>query len=155
MKLITFQVATPVGKFSRVGALWNETIVDLNMAYTLMLAEKGEAQPYRVAETGVPATMLEFLQGGSSSMNKAREAFQFVTVNDISVPGPDGDFRALRPRRRRTACRRWSRSSAVPGCRCRHAGPTGPQAYWRRRPTVRRSGRRRRSGRPLSTECRQ
>ena len=97
MKLLTFQVATPVGKFSRVGALWNETIVDLNMAYTLMLAEKGEAQPYRVAGVGVPTTMLELLQGGPSSMSKAREAFQFVTVNGLMPQGPDGETILYKP----------------------------------------------------------
>ena len=33
MKLITFQISTPVGLFTRVGALHGERIVDLNMAY--------------------------------------------------------------------------------------------------------------------------
>lgn len=89
MKLVTFQIATPVGKFARVGALWNETIVDVNMAYTLMLAEKGEGQPYRIANAEVPPTMLELLQGGTSSMNKAQQAFQYVTPRSRLSQGPD------------------------------------------------------------------
>ena len=91
MKLVTFQIATPVGKFARVGALYNQTIVDLNMAYTLMLEERGEAQPYRLAGAEVPPTMLELLQGGVSSMNKARRALQYVSPMSRSIQGPDGE----------------------------------------------------------------
>ena len=91
MKLVTFQIATPVGKFARVGALYNQTIVDLNMAYTLMLEEKGEAQSYRLAGAEVPSTMLELLQGGASSMNKARRALQYVIPRSGTIQGPDGE----------------------------------------------------------------
>ena len=91
MKLVTFQVFTPVGKFARVGALWNKRIVDLNMSYTLMLAEKGEAQPYRLAAAEVPFTMLELLEGGVSAMDKVRQAFHFVTEKGGPVMGPEGE----------------------------------------------------------------
>ena len=33
MKLVSFRVQTPVGAFIRVGALYGESVVDLNMAY--------------------------------------------------------------------------------------------------------------------------
>lgn len=91
MKLVTFQVGTPVGKFARVGALHEESIVDLNMAYTRMLADKGEAQPYRLAAAEVPFAMLEFLQGEVSAMERAREALQYIREKDHSVQGPDGE----------------------------------------------------------------
>lgn len=91
MKLVTFQVHTPVGKFARVGALHNETIVDLNMAYQRMLADQGEAQPRRLATGEVPSSMLELLQGEVSAMNRAREAFHYISDNDHSVYGPDGE----------------------------------------------------------------
>lgn len=91
MKLVTFQVSTPIGKFARVGALHNETIVDLNMAYTLMLADNQESQPHRLAGAEVPPTMKEFLEGGPSAMDKARKAFSHVTERQKPVQGPEGE----------------------------------------------------------------
>jgi 2-keto-4-pentenoate hydratase/2-oxohepta-3-ene-1,7-dioic acid hydratase in catechol pathway len=91
MKLVTFQVETPVGRFARVGALQKASIVDLNMAYTRMLADKGEAQPYRLAIAEVPSTMLEFLQGEVSAMERAREALHYVGEKDHTVQGPNGE----------------------------------------------------------------
>jgi 2-keto-4-pentenoate hydratase/2-oxohepta-3-ene-1,7-dioic acid hydratase in catechol pathway len=91
MKLVTFEISTPVGRFVRVGALHHQTIVDLNMAYALMLAELGEAQPYRLAGAEVPTTMLELLEGGTSAMNKASHAFDVVTQMDGPPHGPSGE----------------------------------------------------------------
>jgi 2-keto-4-pentenoate hydratase/2-oxohepta-3-ene-1,7-dioic acid hydratase in catechol pathway len=91
MKLVTFEVTTPVGKFERIGALREGVIVDLNMAYTRMLADQGEAQPYRLAAAEVPSPMLEFLQGEVSAMNRARDAFHYISEKGHSVQGPDGE----------------------------------------------------------------
>ncbi len=71
MKLVTFAVRTSIGTFQRVGALHGDagsTIVDLNMAHAAMLAERNEAQPYRLSKAMVPSTMLELLEGGPSAM---------------------------------------------------------------------------------------
>ena len=59
MKLVSFQVRTPVGTFTRIGALHNASIVDLNMAQARRLTDQGETQPRRLADAQVPATMLE------------------------------------------------------------------------------------------------
>ncbi len=91
MKLVTFQVSTPVGKFARVGACFNDTIVDLNMAYTRMLSDQKEAQSYRMAQAGVPSTMMELLEGGHSAMDRARTAFQYVTGEGEARQGPEGE----------------------------------------------------------------
>ena len=91
MKLVTFEIPTPVGKFVRVGAVHSQSIVDLNMAYALMLAESGEAQPYRLAGAEVPTTMLELLEGGTSAMNKASRAFDTVKQMDVPPHGPSGE----------------------------------------------------------------
>lgn len=91
MKLVTFQVATPVGRFKRIGALVEGTVVDLNMAYTRMLAERREAQPYRLARAEVPSTMVEFLEGGSSALDKARQALATVMEERGSRTGPEGE----------------------------------------------------------------
>ena len=67
MKLVSFQVATPVGQFVRVGAIHDSFIVDLNTAHVRMLADAGETRPYRLAHAQVPSTMLEFLESGRST----------------------------------------------------------------------------------------
>jgi 2-keto-4-pentenoate hydratase/2-oxohepta-3-ene-1,7-dioic acid hydratase in catechol pathway len=90
MKLISFQVATPVGRFTRVGALHHARVVDLNMAYAASLAAAQEAQPRRLADAQVPASMLEFLEGGASTMAAARRALEY-TAGGESVTGPSGE----------------------------------------------------------------
>ncbi|MET0514253.1 MAG: fumarylacetoacetate hydrolase family protein [Nitrospiraceae bacterium] len=91
MKLVSFQVRTAVGLFTRVGALHGERIVDLNMAYVRLLAEERETQPRRLADARVPATMLEFLEGGASTMAAARRAFEDVVGRRGTVIGPEGE----------------------------------------------------------------
>ncbi len=94
MKLITFSLTTPVGTFTRVGALQGNTggtIIDLNMAYTAFLADRAESRPYRLAKAMVPSTMLELLEGGPSAMGRAREAFDFATDQGPQVVGPEGE----------------------------------------------------------------
>jgi 2-keto-4-pentenoate hydratase/2-oxohepta-3-ene-1,7-dioic acid hydratase in catechol pathway len=90
MRLVSFQVHTPVGRFVRVGALHEQSIVDLNMAYASMLGRQNEAQPYRLANAVVPPTMLALLEGGGSAMAAARQAFDYA-VRDGSVQGPEGE----------------------------------------------------------------
>ncbi|OQW32918.1 MAG: hypothetical protein A4E19_06085 [Nitrospira sp. SG-bin1] len=91
MKLVSFRVKTPVGTFTRVGAIHRQQIVDLNMAYARWLADQQEAQPYRLAGAQVPPTMLEFLEGGSSTIAAARRAKDYVTALPASVKGPSGE----------------------------------------------------------------
>lgn len=91
MKLVTFQIGTTVGKFARVGALHQNTVIDLNMAYTRMLADAGEPQPYKLAGAGVPTSMLALLQGEVPAMNRAREAFLYVLNTHHAIQGPDGE----------------------------------------------------------------
>ena len=78
MKLVSFLVTTPVGTFPRVGAMHDQNIVDLNMAYARWLNDQREAQPYRLANAQVPSTMLEFFEGGISTMAAARHAFDYA-----------------------------------------------------------------------------
>lgn len=91
MKLVSFQVNTPVGTFTRVGAIHGRQVVDLNMAYVRWLADQQEAQPYRLANAQVPPTMLGFLEGGSSTIAAARRAEDYVTTLPTSVRGPSGE----------------------------------------------------------------
>jgi len=91
MKLVTFQIGTPLGPFFRVGALHGEHVVDVNMAYVRWLADQGEAQPRRLADAQVPSSMLAFLEGGPSTMATARRALDYVNSIGSSVQGPDAE----------------------------------------------------------------
>lgn len=90
MKLVSFRVSTPVGTFTRVGAIHHQQVVDLNMAYVRWLADQQETQPQRLANAQVPPTMLEFLEGGPSTLAAARRAKDYVTTLSLSK-GPFGE----------------------------------------------------------------
>jgi 2-keto-4-pentenoate hydratase/2-oxohepta-3-ene-1,7-dioic acid hydratase in catechol pathway len=90
MKLVSFEVPTPVGTFVRLGALHGDMIVDLNMAHAGVLAAS-EAEPYRLALAQVPPTMLEFLEVGKSAMDAARRAFKAAIGEGASMRGPRGE----------------------------------------------------------------
>lgn len=91
MKLVSFQVRTPVGAFVRAGALHREAIIDLNMACARLLADRGEAQPHRLARAMVPATMIELLEGGGGAMTRAREGFDYAIRLGDRLEGPEGE----------------------------------------------------------------
>jgi 2-keto-4-pentenoate hydratase/2-oxohepta-3-ene-1,7-dioic acid hydratase in catechol pathway len=91
MKLVSFRVTTPLGTFTRVGVLHGQNIVDVNMAYARWLNDQREAQPYRLANAQVPSTMLEFLEGGSSTLAAARRAVDYVVTLGHESQGPSGE----------------------------------------------------------------
>ncbi len=72
MKLITFEVETVLGRFSRLGALMGDRILDLNSAYAWHLHEQGDPQAKRVADVLIPANMRQFLENGERAMENAR-----------------------------------------------------------------------------------
>lgn len=79
MKLVTFQVGTPLGAFNRTGALAGGGIIDLNAGYTLLLARnEGAAKVVERAAVLVPPDMLDFLDGEDAAMNAARATVAFV-----------------------------------------------------------------------------
>ncbi len=91
MKLVSFRITTSVGTFTRVGAMHGQQVVDVNLAYARWLVDQQEAQPHRLADAQVPATMLEFLEGGDSTMAAARRGKDYVTALRASVKGPSGE----------------------------------------------------------------
>lgn len=91
MKLVSFLVTTPLGTFTRVGATEGQSVVDLNAAYARWLADQQEAQPHRLANAQVPSSMLEFLEGGRSTLAAARRAKDYVIALDPSIKGPAGE----------------------------------------------------------------
>ena len=88
MRLITFE--DPVRR-SRVGAVTgDEKVVDLNSACALYLREvENESAFYRLADALVPPDMLALFQGGDTSLEAARKAFDYAQQNGDAC-GPQG-----------------------------------------------------------------
>lgn len=78
MKLCTFEIGTPLGRYLRLGAMIPEGIVDLHSACAWHLQKKGEAQPHRLANALLPPEMVRFLEGGETSMTVARNVQEDV-----------------------------------------------------------------------------
>lgn len=81
MKLVTFEVSTPVGRFQRLGALLNanssdgqaEHILDLNSAYRWLCADLGLTRIDERSMAILPPTMRGFIEAGEESWAIARD----------------------------------------------------------------------------------
>ncbi|GIX48045.1 MAG: 2-hydroxyhepta-2,4-diene-1,7-dioate isomerase [Candidatus Tectimicrobiota bacterium] len=94
MKLASFQVQTPVGRFVRIGSVQGERLIDLSSAYVTLLAQQGEPQPYRLMEALVPPDMRRLIEGGERALEAARaaEAFAGEALARGQLPaGPQGE----------------------------------------------------------------
>jgi 2-keto-4-pentenoate hydratase/2-oxohepta-3-ene-1,7-dioic acid hydratase in catechol pathway len=89
MRLVTFE--DPVQR-SRIGAATDDgRIVDLHSACALYLRDvEGENAFYRLADALVPPNMLALFQGGDTSLEAARKAFDYVLGKD-GAAGPSGE----------------------------------------------------------------
>ena len=74
MKLITFAREG----VSRVGAIVDNEVVDLNLAYQIVVESEGKLRAAQIAEAFVPADMNGFLQGGKESLELAKNAIEFA-----------------------------------------------------------------------------
>jgi len=74
MKLVTFEVGSPLGPLRRTGALLDEAVVDLALARASLLASRGRPRAREIGAAEVPAEMLELLRGGDFAIEAAREA---------------------------------------------------------------------------------
>jgi len=74
MRLLTF-VGGPA---QRVGALVDETVVDVAVAYAAALAAEGHPRADGVASATLPPDMREILQGGDAAMEAVRKAVSFA-----------------------------------------------------------------------------
>ena len=93
MRLVTFEIPTAIGPLQRIGVLSKDRIIDLNMGYSLYLAEtRNRRRAQEIANAILPANMLEFLRSG----NEGKEAAQLTTeyvgtmLGKDSPTGPDG-----------------------------------------------------------------
>jgi 2-keto-4-pentenoate hydratase/2-oxohepta-3-ene-1,7-dioic acid hydratase in catechol pathway len=91
MKLVSYEVQTPLGRFERIGALAHGTIVDLNSACAAYFAESQDANAARrQAAALVPPDMIKFLEGGEVGREMAGKAVAYVGERLRSGPGPLG-----------------------------------------------------------------
>jgi len=101
MRLVTFE--DPV-KRSRIGAVTEDArIVDLHSACALYLRDvENESAFERLADALVPPNMLALFQGGDTSLEAARKAFEHALQTDASsfIPPATSVSTMTRPPRR-------------------------------------------------------
>lgn len=79
MKLVTFEIKTPVGGLTRIGDFSSDRIIDLNFAYIYYLHnKKSEEDIYSIANSTIPSDMITFLKLGSSAKEAAEKGVEFV-----------------------------------------------------------------------------
>lgn len=78
MRLVTFELSTPLGAVRRTGALVQEQVVDLCFARGSLLQSLGRPRYRALAEAEVPSDMLQLLEGGEYAQDCAREALAHV-----------------------------------------------------------------------------
>ena len=94
MKLVTFEVSTPIGTMQRIGAINRDKIIDLNMGYTRYLANKhGNGRPYELAAAVLPPDMIAFFRSGKEGREAARTTIDYISKKQSKAPimGPHGE----------------------------------------------------------------
>jgi 2-keto-4-pentenoate hydratase/2-oxohepta-3-ene-1,7-dioic acid hydratase in catechol pathway len=97
MKLVTFEVATPLGPVERLGALRGGRIVDLNRAAALLYKFSGKPRPQERADFFVPPGLLGFLDGGHESLTQAETALNSLKGELAGVVWKENQVRLLAP----------------------------------------------------------
>lgn len=79
MKLVTFEIGSPLITSYRVGALKETEVVDLINAYALYLhEEKSSSRAVETARVIIGENMLSFIQGGDHAREAANMALDFI-----------------------------------------------------------------------------
>jgi 2-keto-4-pentenoate hydratase/2-oxohepta-3-ene-1,7-dioic acid hydratase in catechol pathway len=82
MKLVTFEVKTPVGDLRRIGVLRDQKIVDLTASYGAYLRDSRNIYRWQeIADSIMPPDMLKFIEGGEMSKEAAQQATEYVDKN--------------------------------------------------------------------------
>jgi 2-keto-4-pentenoate hydratase/2-oxohepta-3-ene-1,7-dioic acid hydratase in catechol pathway len=86
------RIAVFVSTGKRLGAIVDDKIIDLNLAYEAYLTNvSNEPRPYAHAEANVPSSLLAFLEGGQKSVAEAKRAMEYAEKNFQAVSGPQGE----------------------------------------------------------------
>ncbi len=86
MRLLTYKKGTE----DRVGALIDERVVDLNLAYARYLQERGEEDASKLADEALPPHMISFLELGQKSMRAAANTISYM--NGLMKKGEASDL---------------------------------------------------------------
>ncbi len=90
MKLVSFCVRNTTGRETRVGALVEDEVIDLQAAYAARLKSEGATERYmEIARALLPEDMVDFFYGGKLSMQAAEQAIDFAQ-NQVKTTSPDG-----------------------------------------------------------------
>lgn len=90
MRLVTFELQTALGRHQRLGAMWGERIVDLNLACAWRLRRAGEPGWRRLADVLAPPELRAFLEMGERAWDEARAALTALAAEPAVPAGPDG-----------------------------------------------------------------
>ncbi|MBC8252540.1 MAG: fumarylacetoacetate hydrolase family protein [Ardenticatenia bacterium] len=94
MKLVTFEVSTPLAPVQRIGATSENQIIDLNAGYAWHLADKrGSRRPYELASAVLPPDMIAFFRSGQEGREAAETTVDYVARQQGkgAVLGPRGE----------------------------------------------------------------
>lgn len=112
MRLVTYEVTTPIGRIRRTGALAaDEAVIDLVFARTALLVRRGLPHAAQLAEVETPRDMLALLATGEHGIEAAREALEEAErtgderLGDAVVRHEPGSVRLLAPVPRPTSLR--------------------------------------------------
>jgi 2-keto-4-pentenoate hydratase/2-oxohepta-3-ene-1,7-dioic acid hydratase in catechol pathway len=97
VKIVTFEVATPLGPIERLGALRGGRIVDLNLAAASLYRSQGKARPEARADFFVPPCLLGLLDGGHESLTEARTALNSLKGSPAGVVWKAGAVKLKAP----------------------------------------------------------
>lgn len=83
MKLVSFELSTPLGPMTRLGAALDGRILDLAAAFAALQADMTPEAARRFAEAYFPSDMVAFLEGGDRAMEAARELVERGEVGTL------------------------------------------------------------------------
>jgi len=92
LKIATF--IDPNSKQDRIGFIHGSKVVDLTIAYSSLLANKGEPDPYSSAESLIPPSMLNMLRGGERSIDAVKNTINYmseIVEKNEAIAGPKGE----------------------------------------------------------------
>jgi 2-keto-4-pentenoate hydratase/2-oxohepta-3-ene-1,7-dioic acid hydratase in catechol pathway len=116
MRLVTFELSTPVGAVRRAGTLLagGERVVDLAAAHAARLAAGGLPVGRALGDRAVPCDLLELLQGEDPALEAARAAVEHAersgdeAIAGLQIVHALAEVRLLTPLPRPTSIRNFS-----------------------------------------------
>ncbi|MGN6489631.1 MAG: fumarylacetoacetate hydrolase family protein [Devosia sp.] len=90
MRLVSFELPTPAGTLTRIGAvLADGRYADLQSAYRAVLADNGASKEgaARLAAATIPSDMVAFIENGVTALDAAQSALDWVATKGDSYAG--------------------------------------------------------------------